>query len=208
MGLLRKITAILKEEWFDTFLLLMNGWLDLQFSSRPLDSNSSLLLVEFFGIESIKRRGIKNEVICDEDDDDEVESKRRRSNFRADLMLLHEKNELRKNAAGAALQNSDLWKWSFSGGPSFRAKVQNDFNMHAKYYMKEIRMTLFHFLPKLNVSDWIFREITFCLKFPNVNLLDLQHDCKSRPSTYYGSCQNTYRASIVCSLECTTISVL
>ena len=63
----------------------------------------------FFGIESIKRRGIKNEVICDEDDDDdEVESKRRRSNFRADLMLLHEKNELRKNAAAAALQNSDL----------------------------------------------------------------------------------------------------
>ena len=195
--------------WYFSCFSSSHEWLDLQFSSRPLDSNSSLILVEFFGIESIKRRGIKNEVICDEDDDDEVESKRRRSNFRADLMLLHEKNELRKNAAAAALQNSDLWKWSFSGGPSHRAKVQNDFNMHAKYFMKEICTNDFiSFPPKLNASDWIFREITFCLKFPNVNLLDLQHACKSRPSTYYGSCQNTYRASIVCSLECTTISVL
>ena len=45
-------------------------------------------------------------------------------------------------------------------------------------------------------------------QIPEHKPLDLQHDCKSRPSTYYGSCQNTYRASIVCSLECTTISVL
>ena len=93
-------------------------WLDLQFSSRPLDSNSSLLLVIFWDREHQKERHQKWGHLWRRWWWWGWVQTKRRSNFRADLMLLHEKNELRKNAAAAALQNSDLWKWSFSGGQS------------------------------------------------------------------------------------------